>query len=138
MRTSILAVALAYLLIPIADASAQFRKCLHGDNETRAERLRRESAVEFADRINDAQTNARRFGPRANRKYVPLDQLSNLPDTPDGFRVQLHTDGESYSFSIKDVRDPCRYAVFSDQSGDVYQGVPMPPRVGPKLLSKGK
>jgi hypothetical protein len=79
---------------------------------------------------------ARRFGPRPGPSpYLPLDRLLNLPAPPDGFGVQLHTDGTTYSFSIKDTRDPCGYAVFSDQSADVYEAIPSPPRVGIQLLS---
>jgi len=33
--------------------------------------------------------------------------------TPAGFTVQLNSDGDTYSFSIKDMLDPCHYAVFS-------------------------
>jgi hypothetical protein len=45
-------------------------------------------------------------------------------------------EGETYAFSIKDMRDPCAYAIFSDQSGNVYEGTPAPltPRV--RLLSQ--
>jgi hypothetical protein len=32
--------------------------------------------------------------------------------------------------------DPCFYAVFSDQSGDVYEGTPLPEKTRVKLLSK--
>jgi hypothetical protein len=115
--------------------SPQNRKCLHGADETPEDRARREKAVELADDINRAQGIARRFGPRPGQgPYRPLDQLFNVPLPPDGFRVQLHTDGTTYSFSIKDTRDPCGYAVFSDQSLDIYEAVPSPRQFGPKLL----
>jgi hypothetical protein len=111
------------------------RQCLHDQLETRTERNRREKALDVADAINRAQGMARRFGARPDGAYLPLDQLFNVPEPPDGFRVQLHTDGSTYSFSIKDTRDPCGYAVFSDQNLDIYEAIPSPPRVGPKLLS---
>jgi hypothetical protein len=47
----------------------------------------------------------------------------NIPRTPQGFELQFHTDGMTYSFSIKDVRDPCRYAVFSDQDKFLYEAI---------------
>jgi hypothetical protein len=140
MRNSQVAAAVLCLVITAAVAASAQRlrpsgPCLHGANETAENRTRREKAVELADDINRAQGNARRFGPRRQGPYVPLDQLLNVPEAPVGFRVQLHTDGTSYSFSIKDTLDPCGYAVFSDQSLDIYEAVPSTPRFGPKLLT---
>ena len=40
------------------------------------------------------------------------------------------------SFSIKDTTDPCRYAVFSDQSGDVYEATPSQQKGRLRLLSE--
>jgi len=51
-----------------------------------------------------------------------------VPRVPDGFDLQFHTDGRAYTLSLKDRRDPCRFAVFSDQEGAVYAAVPQPPR----------
>jgi hypothetical protein len=130
MRRSLLA--LAALLLVIGAASGQNRKCLHGPDETPADRARREKAVELAFEINAAEGVARRLG----RMYAPFEQLFNVPRTPDGFRVQLHTDGATYSFSIKDTTDPCLYAVFSDQSGDVYEATPVPDKGRMRLLSR--
>jgi hypothetical protein len=52
-----------------------------------------------------------------------LNELTNIPPTPPGFDLQFHTDGNTYSFSIKDRMDPCRYAVFSDQEKVLYEAV---------------
>jgi hypothetical protein len=137
MRTVPIALTALLLLSGPSLASAQDRQCLHDQLETRANRTRREKALELADEINRAQGVARRFGARPGQgPYKPLDELFNLPDTPEGFRVQLHTDGTSYTFSIKDTRDPCGYAVFSDQSLDIYEAVPSPRRTGPRLLTQ--
>jgi hypothetical protein len=134
---TLLAIAAVLLLTGAKQGSAQNKPCLHGANETRADRVRREKAVELAHEINGAESMARRFGPRSDDSpYLPFDQLRTVPVVPDGFRVQLHTDGMTYSFSVKDMLDPCLYAVFSDQSGDVYQGTPMPPGPRLKLLSQ--
>jgi hypothetical protein len=57
-------------------------------------------------------------------RFRPLEQLGNIPPTPRGFVLQFHTDGESYSFSIKDRLDACNYAIFSDQDKRVYEAVP--------------
>ena len=137
MKTVPIALTALLLLSGPSLASAQDRQCLHDQLETRANRTRREKALELADEINRAQGVARRFGARPGQgPYKPLDELLSLPDTPEGFRVQLHTDGTTYTFSIKDTRDPCGYAVFSDQSLDIYEAVPSPRRTGPRLLTQ--
>jgi hypothetical protein len=125
-----------FLLSDPRAASAQIKPCLHDQLESQANRARREKALELAEDINQAQGLARRFGPRGQGDYKPLDQLTNLPDVPEGFRVQLHTDGTTYSFSIKDTRDPCGYAVFSDQSLDIYEAVPSTRQVRSRLLTQ--
>jgi len=139
MRKSALAMAALLLLAGGGPASAQGtqnKACLHGSNETSANRARREKAVELAYAINDAQSVARRLRRPGEAGYLPLDQLQNVPETPAGFRVQLNIDSSGYSFSVKDFMDPCVYAVFSDQSGDVYGAVPLPPTPRLRLLSR--
>ena len=136
MKTVPIALTALLLLSGPSLASAQDRQCLHDQLETQANRARREKALELAEDINRAQGVARRFGPRGQGDYKPFDQLTNLPDVPEGFRVQLHTDGMSYSFSIKDTRDPCGYAVFSDQSLDIYEAVPAARQVRSRLLTQ--
>jgi hypothetical protein len=59
-----------------------------------------------------------------------------VPATPEGFKVQFHLDQNTYAFSIKDTRDPCAYAIFSDQSREVYEATPMPFKPRMKLLSQ--
>jgi hypothetical protein len=115
-----------------AQGRLQNRQCLHDQLETRTERVRRERALSVADAITRAQAAARRFGAR---RYLPLAELFNVPEVPEGFRVQLYTDDSTYAFSIKDSRDPCGYAVFSDQSMDVYEAIPTP-RGGTQLLTQ--
>ena len=137
MRTHLIALAALLVLSTSGIASAQSKQCLHDQLETRADRTRREKALELADEINRAQGVARRFGARPGQgPYKPLDELFNLPDTPEGFRVQLHTDGTAYTFSVKDTRDPCGYAVFSDQSLDIYEAVPSSRQVRSRLLTQ--
>lgn len=135
MRNSPLAAAALFLLFVAVPASAQTRPCLHGATESRADRTRREKAVELAHEINGAQEALRRFRRPDRNGYAPLDQL-RVSAAPDGFRVQLNTDGTTYSFSIKDMMDPCFYAVFSDQSGDVYEATPAPLTPRTKLLTR--
>jgi hypothetical protein len=142
MRISILGV-VALFLVTGAQGSAQnpgpssAGTCLHGPEETRANRTRREKAVEMAHDINGAQQVARRLRFRSDQGgYRPLEELMNVQPAPDGFSVQLNTDGTTYSFSIKDTMDPCLFAVFSDQSADIYEATPTPDRGRIRLLSQ--
>jgi len=95
------------------------RSCLHGELESAMDRARRQQAVDYALKINAAEA----FGTVAPRAYRPLEQL-NLPPVPVGFSAQLQNDTRSYTFSLKDTRDPCSYAIFSDQDRLIYEGVP--------------
>lgn len=114
--------------IGLGTASAQ--TCLHGSTETPAQKARRDAAIQLATRINLAQGVIIGPGPQ-NRRYRPLEELANLPLTPGGFELQFHTDGNTYSFSIKDRLDPCRYVVFSDQDKYLYEAIA---RTGPAVL----
>lgn len=100
-------------------------RCLHDQDETQANRMRREQAIALARAINAAQGQSAGL----TRRYQPLPQLPALPATPEGFAVRLYTDGTAYMFSIKDDRDPCRYGIFSDQQAFLYESSPAPPLV---------
>ena len=136
MRTPVLAIAALFVLMGASTGSGQRTpQCLHDEPETSANRTRRERAVEWAHQINAAQ--AKMVGPRGGRNsYVPLDRLFNLPQAPEGFKLQFHVEQDTYAFSITDTRDPCLYAVFSDQSGDVYEATPAALKPRMKLLSQ--
>lgn len=99
-------------------SSALAQECLHLQNETAMDRTRREQAIQFARRLNVAQQISP--PPSQGRRYRQPDELVNLPPVPAGFQLQFHTDGRTYAFSLKDMRDVCRFAVFSDQDGYVY------------------
>ena len=109
--------------------NAQTRSCLHGSAETPAEKTRRDAAIRFARALTEAETNAKRNG-----KYVASGALTNLPETPAGFRLQITTDGATYMFSLKDTLDVCGFALFSDQQGFIYEGAPVN-RPGIRLLT---
>jgi hypothetical protein len=94
--------------------------CLHDDRERPSDRARREQALSLAKAIHEAQGTA---AERA-RLYVALHELRGLPSTPKGFDLRLHTDGRGYIFSLKDSLDPCRYGIFSDEAGIVYEKAP--------------
>ena len=106
-----------------ASSVAAAQTCLHGASETEADRSRREQALRLAVAIHQAQPTI--VGPRpAQPPSKPWHELTNLPRTPDGFVVQYQSNGEMYSFSIKDALDPCRYAIFSDQDRALYEATP--------------
>jgi hypothetical protein len=106
MRISILGIVALFLMTGV-QGSAQnpgpspAGNCLHGPDETRANRTRREKAVDMAHDINGAQQVARRLRLRsAQGGYLPLEELMNVQPAPDGFSVELDTDGTTYTFSI--------------------------------------
>lgn len=112
-----------------AQAFGSNQRCLHGQDEQPAERARREQALQVARQINRAEGSAS-FRGSMPRRYLPLDdaRVSSLgiPPAPDGFRLQFYTDGETYTFSLKDTRDRCGFAIFSDQDNRLYAASPMP------------
>jgi len=91
-----------------------------GPTPTDEQLARRKTAINTARRINTAEAQA--FP--ATQKYMPLPLLKTVT-VPDGFDVQVSTDGETYVFSIKDTTDQCQVAVFSDQKGVIYTGTPL-------------
>jgi hypothetical protein len=77
-------------------------------------------AVRLARQINTAEAAAS----APSHQYKELSALQ-LPAMPDGFRVQLSTDGTAYTFSVKDTLDACHSALFSDQEGVIYIASPI-------------
>lgn len=110
-------------VVSSTDCSRSFLKRVHFSTRRQARTtVRRERAMDVARRVNAAQHLPSPRGPR----YRPLEELRSIPPLPDGFDLQFHTDGRSYTFSLKDRLDPCRFAVFSDQDGAVYAAAPQP------------
>jgi len=81
---------------------------------------RRTAAIRHARAINTAEASA--FS--VSGRYRPLTELS-IGDVSGDYEVHLSTDGITYLFSIKDKTDACHAAVFSDQVGVIYTGVPL-------------
>jgi hypothetical protein len=79
----------------------------------------------FAKAIHLAQASSVRITGR----YQRLEDLVNLPERPRDFDVRLYADARGYMFSLKDTRDPCRYGIFSDQSGFLYEKSPQNPLI---------
>jgi hypothetical protein len=111
---------LAFVLVAGSSPSAA-QTCLHGPDETGANRDRRERALQFAARINAAQAV---LSPTPEGRFAPLAQLRDIGWIPPGFHIQFLTDRRRYAFVLKDTRDPCHYAIFSDQDGRIYEAAP--------------
>ncbi len=108
-----------FMLLSAELGTLSAQDCLHGPAEQPAQRARRQDALKIAHQINLAEAISGRVG-----EYRPLAGLVNVSPAPSGFQVRLLTDGVTYTFSIKDTLDPCRYAIFSDEDGRIYQGYP--------------
>ena len=123
---SVLAMISAVIALSSPVATQVDQGCLHTrTTETTVQRSRREQALRLAQMINAAEAGGPALGPYVRRpEYRPLDQLPISQATPAGFRLQFHTDGASYSFSIKDITDACHYAIFSDQDRRIYEATP--------------
>ena len=81
---------------------------------------RRMMAIGLARQINTAEAAV---SGRTGR-YAGLSELP-VAASAEGFQIQLSTDGTTYTFSVKDTLDACRAAVFSDQAGLIYAGMPI-------------
>ena len=92
-------------------------QCRHDAPEQRADRVRREGALTLAKAINAAEGALA----EQTRRYHPLAKLRALPEVPAGFELRFYSDDAGYMFAIKDTLDSCRYAVFSDQVGLLYE-----------------
>jgi len=102
------------------DARSELR-CLHGPNESPAERDRRNAAIRLARMINTAEVTGRT---NSGMPYQPLSAIRNLT-VPDRWDPRLVTDGATYAFSVKDTTDPCGFTLFSDDTGIIYVGEAM-------------
>jgi hypothetical protein len=91
--------------------------CRHDSLEQPMDRQRREAALAVARAINAAEG----LLVERTRTYHPLTALRDLPTVPVGFELRFYSDSAGYMFALKDTLDSCRYAVFSDQSGLLYE-----------------
>jgi hypothetical protein len=89
--------------------------------DAKAERTRKDGAQEYVAAVNVAQLRAR----AGLGRYVALHELPALPDLPVGFVPRLVSDQWGYVLSVKDLFDPCGYALFSDELGQVYEAAPL-------------
>lgn len=107
-----LAGALALIALGSIQTAAPPRNCAPAE--------RRSNAIRYAREINTMEAAA--FSQL--RSYQSLEQLP-AHGLPHDYEVQLTTDGPGYLFAIKDKTDACHGALFSDQSGVIYTGVPI-------------
>lgn len=92
-------------------------ECRHGTSEPQLDRQRREAALAVAKAINARQGELA----ERTRRYHPLIALGKLPPVPAGFELRLYSDAQGYMFALKDTFDSCRFAIFSDESGLLYE-----------------
>jgi len=95
--------------------------CLHDAAEGQTDRARRGEALLLAKAIN-AKEGALA---QQTRQYHQLSELQGLPQVPTGFELRLYADSSGYVLSLKDVKDSCHYALFSDQAGWIYEKSPI-------------
>jgi hypothetical protein len=114
---AIVALAFSGAMLSIAHVTAQQPACLHGQNEAPDQLTRRRAALGLTRLINGLE--AANFN--GTPAFKPMAQLP-IDAIPAGFAVQLVTDGTTYSFSVKDTLDACRFGYFSDQDGMIFAG----------------
>ena len=122
MRTSFCIALLAVTSIQGAaplrrQISPSLASCRHDASATEADRNRRAQALTLAKAIHTAEADV----VRRTRQYHPLGSLGSLPAVPTGFALKLFADRDDYVFALKDTLDPCRYAIFSDSAGLLYE-----------------
>lgn len=123
VKRFLMGVTLAVAASPALAQGTLQRNCLHDAPESAADRARREQAIDYARKVNAAETSYG-IGPRRLGRYRPLEELPNLPAEPAGFAIEFHNDDRGYVLSLKDTRDACRYAIFTDQDRLIYEAVP--------------
>jgi len=109
------------MAMTLSTGTAEAQGCLHGPDETVAERMRRQAAIAFVEQITSAQTRLH----RERGTYVALRDATAAASVPLGFVPRLMFDRWSYAVTVKDTFDPCRFALFSDQDGIVYEARPI-------------
>lgn len=101
-------------------SSAQSTECASNAPLTDVQIARQRMAITVARQINTAEAQQS----STTKRYVPLSALNGVV-VPEGFTAQVSTDGTTYTFSVKDAQDACKFAVFSDQQGVIYRATPL-------------
>jgi hypothetical protein len=137
------------VVLSVCAPSAQAPRagCLHqGESATRADRVRREEALQTTRLINTVMAQGQRFGARrfltwpelANSGALaplrsdggPMGQLVRkiawgTSEPLPGWTIHFVTVEDAYAFRLRDVRDPCGFSYSSDESGAIYEGNPL-------------
>lgn len=123
-RRLLICAALVFTAVAHSSSSLEQREvipsaayCRHDEAERPDDRARREAAVVLAKAIHAQQGGLA----QRTRRYHPLTALGRLPAVPAGFELRLYHDVTGYVFSLKDTLDSCRFAIFSDESGLLYE-----------------
>src|SRR4051812_28636541 len=111
VKTVLIGIALALAGGPALAQRSAPQNCLHEAPESSAERARRQQAVEYAIKVNVAETRIGVGPQQLQRGYRPLEELANVPAVPAGFAIEFHHDDRGYALSLKDIRDPCHFAI---------------------------
>jgi hypothetical protein len=84
------------------------------------------AAVQSVRAINTIQ--AKSFA--ATGRYASSEELASSADVQNqlnssGFKLSLVAGPSSYVLMLVDESDPCKYALFSSEAGQIYQGHPL-------------
>lgn len=124
LRVMTLAVSMGLVLT----GGALGQQCLHRGDESTAERLRRQAAVDFVVELNAAQTRQQ----RETGRYASLAEVRQSANAPLGFVPRLVVDRFGYMVKVIDMFDPCQFALFSDERGVVYEAQTTTLRTSPR------
>jgi hypothetical protein len=107
-------------------------QCLHGSDESGKQAGRRREALIAARALNTLQMRQKATTGAFLDQAASLVQLElarmvdgNGGEIAPGWEFHLLTTGDSYLFSVKDAKDPCRFAFFSDNTGLIYTTRPI-------------
>ena len=128
-------------------ALAQARQCLHMGLENPVEVRRREDALTAARLINTAMGSARL--PNQRTPYPTWEELATSPSIASlrgmggpmgdlarrmqwgsaeplpGWEIHHVTREDAYAFSLTDIRDPCGFTYYSNDTGTIIEGHPI-------------
>jgi len=114
------AIGLATLWHSVPAAQSQ---CLHGQSEAAEQRARRAAALRVVRALNTAEANDATV--RQTKQYRLPTELSVDFSTVDDFEPHFTTDRTTYALMLIDTADACRFALFTNQNGVIFQGYPI-------------
>ena len=148
MRLSRVSWMVLSLALYAGPALAQARQCLHTGLQNPAEVRRREDALTAARLINMAMERGTRL-PNQQPEYQRWEALTSSPAVASlrgmggplgdvarrmqwgseeplpGWEIHHVTREGAYAFSLTDVRDPCGFTYYSNDTGTIVEGHPI-------------